>query len=207
MRHVLVSIFICSYLLCAAQGHVVSIRPLLDGVAVDTAEGNALEGGTFYLTKLQGYAHTKEEGARVEADQTWMFDLGRLDKELATGTAGMLMLGVDSALNYDGVHGGDLDPIHGMYWTWQTGYIHCKIEGIFELSGKRVPLEFHLGGFDSLHDGPFEIGDAQDEMTQVEFDLGPALRWALLEDLEGIMSPGLRSERFAEELMKGVRVL
>ena len=24
---------------------------------------------------------------------------------------------------------GDLDPLKGMYWTWQSGYINFKIEG------------------------------------------------------------------------------
>ena len=32
-------------------------------------------------------------------------------------------IGVDSAKNMQGVHGGDLDPTKGMYWTWQSGYI------------------------------------------------------------------------------------
>jgi hypothetical protein len=29
-------------------------------------------------------------------------------------------LGIDSATNVSGVMPGDLDPQHGMYWTWQT---------------------------------------------------------------------------------------
>ena len=39
-------------------------------------------------------------------------------------------LGIDKQTNLDGVKGGDLDPLKGMYWTWNTGYINIKIEGI-----------------------------------------------------------------------------
>ena len=39
-------------------------------------------------------------------------------------------LGIDKQTNLDGVRGGDLDPLKGMYWTWNTGYINIKLEGI-----------------------------------------------------------------------------
>lgn len=57
-------------------------------------------------------------------------------------------LGVDSATNTAGAMGGDLDPVNGMYWTWQSGYINFKLEG----KSRRCParnnrFEFHLGGY------------------------------------------------------------
>ena len=30
-------------------------------------------------------------------------------------------IGIDKQTNLDGVRGGDLDPLKGMYWTWNTG--------------------------------------------------------------------------------------
>ena len=38
-------------------------------------------------------------------------------------------LGVDSQANTGGVHNGDLDPMFGMFWTWNTGYIDARLEG------------------------------------------------------------------------------
>ncbi len=57
-------------------------------------------------------------------------------------------LGIDSITSSDGVMGGDLDPMLGMYWTWQNGYIHLKMEGkIYRTSGDIVPFEYHIGGY------------------------------------------------------------
>lgn len=55
-------------------------------------------------------------------------------------------IGVDSGRNHSGLQEGDLDPINGMIWTWQTGYIFFKHEGQFTSSrGTTAPIIFHLG--------------------------------------------------------------
>ena len=38
-----------------------------------------------------------------------------------------IKLGIDSLESYSPNFDGDLDPIHGMYWTWQSGFINFKI--------------------------------------------------------------------------------
>ena len=38
-------------------------------------------------------------------------------------------IGVDSTASTGGVHTGDLDPMLGMFWTWNTGYIDARLEG------------------------------------------------------------------------------
>ena len=53
-------------------------------------------------------------------------------------------LGIDSTTNVSGALEGDLDPTNNMYWTWQSGYINLKLEGLFEDGIKR---EYHLGGY------------------------------------------------------------
>ena len=53
-------------------------------------------------------------------------------------------LGIDSTTNVSGAMEGDLDPTNNMYWTWQSGYINLKLEGLFEDGIKR---EYHLGGY------------------------------------------------------------
>jgi hypothetical protein len=57
-------------------------------------------------------------------------------------------LGIDSVTNMKGAQGGDLDPTKGMYWTWQSGYINCKLEGTYtNNAGNESAFTFHFGGF------------------------------------------------------------
>lgn len=57
-------------------------------------------------------------------------------------------IGVDSITQISGAMDGDLDPLKGMYWTWNSGYINFKFEGVSEVSkaaGNR--FEHHIGGY------------------------------------------------------------
>jgi hypothetical protein len=58
------------------------------------------------------------------------------------------ILGVDSIRNVSGIQTGALDPLKGMFWTWNSGYIMAKLEGSAETvasSGHR--FTYHIGGF------------------------------------------------------------
>jgi len=58
------------------------------------------------------------------------------------------LLGVDSSRNFSGVQTGDLDPVKGMFWTWNTGYIQAKIEGVSPVStAPNNFLTYHIGGY------------------------------------------------------------
>ena len=57
-------------------------------------------------------------------------------------------IGVDSLRNCTGVQEGALDPIHGMFWSWNSGYIFLKLEGFApRSSAPGNKLEYHIGGF------------------------------------------------------------
>ena len=59
-----------------------------------------------------------------------------------------LDIGVDSLTNLQTNFSNDLDPIHGMYWTWQNGFIHFKLEGSFlPMNSIEKQFQFHLGGY------------------------------------------------------------
>ena len=60
------------------------------------------------------------------------------------------LIGVDSLHNCTGLQEGDLDPIKGMFWAWNTGYIFLKLEGHSDLSKSEAGvLEYHIGGYKS----------------------------------------------------------
>ena len=57
-------------------------------------------------------------------------------------------LGVDSLRNCSGLQSGALDPVNGMFWAWNTGYVFLKIEGRAPQSSMPGNIfEFHIGGF------------------------------------------------------------
>lgn len=58
-------------------------------------------------------------------------------------------IGIDKQTNLDGVRGGDLDPLKGMYWTWNTGYINIKVEGVIYPNDAAFKVfKYHIGGFE-----------------------------------------------------------
>jgi hypothetical protein len=58
------------------------------------------------------------------------------------------LLGVDSLHNVSGAQSGALDPMNGMFWTWNSGYVSIKLEGKSPVSNLPQHLiEYHLGGF------------------------------------------------------------
>ncbi len=85
-------------------------------------------------------------------------------------------LGVDSAHNHSLVNEGDLNASNGMVWTWSTGYIFFKHEGIFHNdTGGTSILLYHYGVDDNLKtvDIPvseFEVS-ADRKVMYLKFDL------------------------------------
>lgn len=62
-------------------------------------------------------------------------------------------IGVDSATNTNGANGGDLDPVKGMYWAWNSGYIMAKMEGRSTVCKTRHHVfQLHIGGYMSPYD-------------------------------------------------------
>lgn len=112
-------------------------------------------------------------------------------------------LGVDSLTNSGGVKGGDLDPVKGMYWTWQTGYIHVKLEGKSNLCPTRNhQFSLHVGGYsfpqNTLQTLEFAVNDP--EKITVEIDLQHFLAGIDLRNQNHIMSPGTEAVKLSQQL-------
>ncbi|RYZ54380.1 MAG: hypothetical protein EOP49_05325 [Sphingobacteriales bacterium] len=59
-----------------------------------------------------------------------------------------LMIGVDEYRNSNGAQTGALDPLNGMFWDWNTGYIMAKLEGFSPQSNLGSnKIFYHIGGF------------------------------------------------------------
>ncbi len=87
-------------------------------------------------------------------------------------------LGVDSADNMSGAQSGALDPARGMFWTWASGYVMAKLEGVSpSVTGPNNDFTYHIGGYKSPYAVikkivlPVQIPDSlqvkQDKATKV----------------------------------------
>jgi hypothetical protein len=120
------------------------------------------------------------------------------------------VVGVDSSLQLNGAHSGVLDPMEGMYWTWQSGYIHWKLEADAKIGGKREEITWHVGGyrhpFNTLRrvSIPVVSGDAR---MKIGIDV-----FSLLADGQSdvdytIMSPSKQAMHLADQFQNAFRWL
>lgn len=112
----------------------------------------------FYLSALRlTYADgsTYAEPASyhlIDAEDSTTFTLTLSKAPVKPLKALTFCIGVDSAANTTGAHGDDLEPGHGMYWAWHSGYINAKLEGRSSVCrSPRKEFEFHIGGFQRPH--------------------------------------------------------
>ena len=102
-------------------------------------------------------------------------------------------LGVDSLTQSGGAIGEDLDPVNGMYWTWQSGYISIKLEGA-SLASPHQKHEFalHLGGyrepFQTIKSVSLPIS-TKGNSVKVGLDLFHFMQHCPIQETHHIMSP------------------
>lgn len=79
-----------------------------------------------------------------------IFDLANVPYGTYTGIT--FTIGVDSAHNVTGTQSGALDPINGMFWSWTTGYVMLKFEGVSPKSPQaNNAVAMHAGGFSGVN--------------------------------------------------------
>ncbi|WP_428070180.1 MbnP family protein [Chryseobacterium gambrini] len=95
-------------------------------------------GKTVFKTPEKSYLIDSENRLKIDFDKNIPEDFDEIQ----------FNIGIDSLTNVSGAMGGDLDPVNGMYWSWQSGYINFKIEGNSERSGAvHKDFQFHVGGY------------------------------------------------------------
>ncbi|MBA3900572.1 MAG: hypothetical protein H0X62_10240 [Bacteroidetes bacterium] len=128
----------------------------LNGKTYKTAKGDEVSITTFdyYISNIQ--LNAADNSAYVEKESyhllktsdaaTLKFSLSEIPvNEYVSIT---FTIGVDSIRNVSGAQTGALDPAHGMFWTWNSGYIMAMLEGTSPQSTMAGNLfQFHIGGF------------------------------------------------------------
>ncbi|MGF2411219.1 MAG: MbnP family protein [Ferruginibacter sp.] len=117
-------------------------------------------GDDFYVTTFKYYISnivlTKKNGEQIRMPESYFLvnaaDSTTLTQELTGVPPGKysgisFTIGVDSLRNFAGAQTGCLDPARGMFWTWKSGYIFVKLEGVSSKSpSKKNRLVYHIGG-------------------------------------------------------------
>lgn len=103
----------------------------------------------FYMMNVVLYSNGMEykmiESAKlIDAE---LDNILNFNEEIESIDSISFLLGTDYNTNTSGVLEGDLDPINGMYWAWNSGYINVKFEGEFVNKKQKNSFEYHLGGY------------------------------------------------------------
>lgn len=105
------------------------------------------------------------------------------------------LLGIDSLKQTKGVSSGALDPILGMYWTWQSGYIYLKAEGYMFRGNNKEEFIYHLGGFlhpyNAIH--AINLPIKHNSEVRIDVNLGKWIEYILQSPKKQIMSPSEES--------------
>jgi hypothetical protein len=160
----------------------------------------------FYLSDFLFY---NEKGEALHHSDTLIFyDLeegsGRL--LLSEALVGVnkieFLLGLDSLKNVSGALEGPYDPLLGMYWAWNTGYINFKLKGTANwIPNLKNDFEFHIGGYRAPY-GASQKCTLFVKGSTFYFNLDSFLQSWNLKELNHLMVPGEKAFFFSRELVK-----
>jgi len=112
------------------------------------------------------------------------------------------LLGLDSAKNVSGALEGPYDPLLGMYWAWNTGYINFKLKGTANwISNLKNDFEFHIGGYRAPY-GASQKCILIAKGSTFYLDLDAFLQSWNLQEINHLMVPGEKAYLFSQELVK-----
>lgn len=116
-------------------------------------------------------------------------------------------IGVDEKFNTSGANAGDLDPINGMFWSWQSGYINFKIEGKSpSCTTRKNKFQFHIGGYQkpnaTIRTLAFNLASIKEETLTIHLDAYPFFKSIHLDSQNQVMIPGKEANSVANLLPK-----
>jgi hypothetical protein len=105
-------------------------------------------------------------------------------------------IGVDSLIQQQGVQHNALDPEHNMYWSWQSGYIHTKLEALSTKT--KQPFTFHIGGYRKPYNTlqRFRV-KAGSNHIQLHCPVNEWMAFILADSISTIMRPCVEAQKIA----------
>ncbi len=156
----------------------------------------------FYISDIELFRGNKKSKSLKK--NHYLFDLEKLESmsiEIplkAKVSQLQFILGVDSTTQYSSSMHDDLDPIYGMYWTWQSGYINIKIEAKSQISGKEYT--YHIGGFQNPYNTEQTVQLEYPENGKIFWELKDLWEWGEKNKLFELMSPDEKAVEISDLL-------
>ncbi|MCX8524096.1 hypothetical protein OF897_09175 [Chryseobacterium formosus] len=151
-------------------------------------------GKTIYKNQEKSFLIDLENKLEINFDKNISEDFDEIQ----------FIIGIDSLTNVSGAMGGDLDPVNGMYWSWQSGYINFKVEGTSKKSTfPHKYFQFHVGGYLQ----PFSalqtvVLPLKNKRNTILIDILQFLSQIDLNKTHTVMSPGEKSMILARQFQK-----
>ena len=139
----------------------ITFKNTVNGIplVLDSAEYSNIFGEVFRVSKFKYYiSNVSLENKTVQQKEKESYHLMdardsaslSFNYPVTTGEYNELvfLLGVDSLRNCSGAQTGALDPMNDMFWTWNSGYVMVKLEGVSPTSTAVTQrMEYHIGGY------------------------------------------------------------
>ncbi len=164
--------------------HTANGKPI---VLQDSAYQNAF-GEAYQLTRLKYYISNLgllgKQPAQA-APSVYLINAAQEDSielKLKAGIYDSLAftLGVDSIYNCSGAQDGALDPLNGMFWSWNSGYVFFKMEGYSAASTADLQrIEHHVGGYLGAHKASARVAIHLEKPLLIKEHSGPVIEVTL----------------------------
>lgn len=203
---------------------LIQINPVFDGqpIILNNQHYITANGDSIYIDELKFYistiniagaqhTHAEHESYHlidVEDSTSLVFSFNILPGNYQQIN---LNLGIDSATSVAGALGGALDPVHGMYWVWNTGYINAKLNGHSnKCKTFHHAFEYHIGGYLPPHNamrqvtlqaGNIYISPGQTTVVTVNADIAEWFRNPATVDVaktNNVVTPGKAAMNIAD---------
>lgn len=196
----------------------------IDGTTYNAPQGEQITVSRFNyyisnvkLTKADGSTWAETESYHLlQQEKTSSLHFHLEDVPVGVYTGISFLVGVDEARNTSGAQTGALDPVNGMFWTWQTGYIMAKMEGTSPQSKDDSTHKYvlHIGGYKGEFSGiravsltfpaAIDVSGGKSGDLVIKAD---ALKWfesgvIKLSETNDLMMPGTTSKAIADNYSK-----
>ncbi|WP_405576762.1 MbnP family protein [Winogradskyella sp. Asnod2-B02-A] len=224
-QYVLLFLFLCAMLSSFSQERITDLK-----ISIETTfNGEALKKEQWYVTKtkdsiqlskLKFYLtdfviQTENKIKDSIANSNFLIDafdgdttvIKLTDVNFNEEDKLLISIGVNENLNTSGANSGDLDPSKGMFWSWQSGYINFKVEGISpSCKTRKNKFQFHIGGFQTPYETIrpliFKLDTVKNGILKINLDVAQFFDSIQLNSENQIMIPGQEASNTADKLPK-----